>query len=283
MKKVAILFFGLVAAVMSPTVASAVSMVTVDWNPSNPLLVGLNAEATFTIVDATHLDVLLTNTSTAQPLILAGCPNGTTCPSGNNVNQLLTGLGFDLPGALTIAGGSVLIGTGSISQNFDPNGSAPPISLSGGADVSVEWGFANGVTFTSQLFPALGPGDETLANYLAALSSQTTPFHVIDGTDPNLDGTDGLDGPQAGLVANPNLYDLGGVGAIRNSALIHLTLANGTLLNLDSFDTHTVRFEFGSSLIYGTPADGNVPEPATLVLLGSGLAGLAIWKRRKMA
>jgi hypothetical protein len=268
----------LVAAFMSPAVASAVTTVTVDWNPANPLVVGLNAEATFTIVDATHLNVLLTNTSTAQPLILAGCPNGTTCPSGNNGNQLLTGLGFDLPGPLTISGGSAAIGPGSASLNFDNVGS----QLSAGADVSVEWGFANGVTFTASLFPTSPPfSTQTMANYFSTIAAQTTEFQVVDGTHPNLDGPDGLGGPQAGLVANPVLYPLGGLGAIQNSALFHLTLAGGTLPNLDSFDPNTVRFEFGSALIFGTPG-GDTPEPATLVLLGSGLAGLAIWRWRKL-
>jgi hypothetical protein len=270
----------LIAVVMSPAVASAVSTVTVDWNPANPLVVGLNAEATFTIVDATHLDVLLTNTSTAQPLILAGCPNGTTCPSGNNVNQLLTGLGFDLPGPLTILGGSGEIGAGSSSVNFVPGF---PGQGGAGADISVEWGFANDVTFTASLFPTSPPfSTQTMANYLSTIAAQTTPFHVVDGADPNLDGPDGLNGPQAGLVANPALYPLGGAGAIQNSALFHLTLEGGTLPNLDSFNPNTVRFEFGSALIFGTPG-GDTPEPATLVLLGSGLAGLAIWRRMKLS
>lgn len=252
----------------SPGPASADTIVF--WNPSNPTVVGLNAEAIFHQVDATHIDITLINISTAQPTIL----NDNYTASQNSANQLLVGLGFDLGVAIT--GGSAFIASSPSSTGLFDTG-----TYGAGTNVSVEWGFANNVTFTAVNFaPGCPTGGctVTMADYLSTISAQTTVFQAVNGSHPNLDGPSSLNGPQPGMATNPPLYALGGVGATETATLYHLILSGP--VDLTNFDPSTVRFEFGSALIFGKPSTP-VPEPASLLLLGSGLAGLVLWRRRK--
>jgi hypothetical protein len=210
---------------------------------------GLSATADFSYSGST-LTIALTNTSTALP-------------SGfSNSDQLLTSIGFDFNGGLTITGGSVVVGAGSTAF-FDSG------NLFGGADVSSEWGFGNANTTT---------GFAGLDNVVSAMQSSTVSkggsAFAPDLLD--LDGPSNLNGPQGGLTNG--LLPLGGLGAIDNSGLITLSLS-GVLGSLD-FLTNGVVVEFGSDAHF----INTVPEPTTIALLGIGLAGLAgaeVRRRRK--
>lgn len=180
---------------------------------------GLRAEAEFTLLDGgTTLQVRLRNLST-------GVPGGF-----DNSDQLLTSISFDLgapgenAGDPKIVGGSVALGAASMSVNFSETAVGP------GDDVSGEYGYGNGGT--TGLLP----------NFLTAMAAGSTPFG-----GPNLDGPVILDGPQAGLVASPNLVPLGGLGAIQDEVV-------GTLL----LDQAVTSFDFlrdnGATVEYGSDA-----------------------------
>jgi hypothetical protein len=199
---------------------------------------GLSAEVEFTLLDSTHLQIRARNTSTAVPV-------GFT-----SSDQILTGISWDfgglnaMPGDALVVGGSVVIGPTSQSIDFDAGSFGP------GYNVSGEWGFSN-----------LG-NTGLLQNFISAEAAQTTPFGGA-----NLDGPTNLDGPQGGIVANPLLVSLGGLGAIRDEIVATLTI-NQPLADLRFLAANGVRVEFGSDAAFIT-----IPEPATLALLPLGLLG----------
>lgn len=202
---------------------------------------GLSAEAEFTVLSPTTLQIRLQNTST-------GTPDGFS-----NSDQILTGLSWDFGepgfnGDVTITGGSVVIGSGSASVDFDTGSYGP------GFDVSGEWGYGN------------MDGTGALTNFVTANTALATPFGGA-----NLDGPDSIDGPQGGLVANPLLIALGGIGAIQDEVIATLTLSGPITeaqLLIDLVGNGT-RVEFGSdaAFIPGTL----VPGPGALGLLVSAV------------
>lgn len=205
---------------------------------------GLAAEAEFTLIGAlptSTMQVRLRNTSTGVPF------------GFDSSDQLLTGVSWDSPppgpGGTEIAGGAVVIGPSSMSVNFDTGSYGP------GFDVSGEYGYGN------------MNGTGLLENFISADHAQTTPFGGA-----NLDGPANIDGPQAGLVADPPLVPLGGLGAIQNEIIATLTLSD-PISDLDFLAANGVRVEFGSDAAFIT-----VPEPSALLLLA--LAGLAGRRQR---
>jgi len=216
---------------------------------------GLSATADFTLINPNTLQIVLTNTSTGYPSYFEG--------AGLNSNILLTSIAFNL-GGISILGGSVIVPPGSSTVNFDDVGS----QLTGGADISVEWGYGNAGT----------TGFGSLVNYVSAMQAGTTSFQSVDLAHPNLDGSDTtLNGPQGGLISD-TLYPsvgVGGLGAVLDSVTITLDLSDVIDDDLSFLDNGVI-VEFGSDAAF-VP----VPEPATMLLFGSGLIGLAVVGRKK--
>lgn len=177
---------------------------------------GLTAEAEFNLPNATTLTVRLKNTST-------GVPIGFT-----SADQLLTGVSFDFAGATSITGGSVVTGPSSASLNFSI------ANVSANADVSGEYGFGNGGT------------TGFLPNFFSGNQAGATQF-----AGPNLDATTGINGPQAGLVANPIVVPLGGLGAIQDEIVATLNLSQA-IQDLSFLDNGVIA-EFGSDAAFITP------------------------------
>jgi hypothetical protein len=203
--------------------ASAVLIVYSD--PS-----GLGAEADFTLINPTTLQVRLKNTST-------GVPDGFS-----NSDQILTGVSWDFDpagsGGPNIIGGSVMTGATSFSIGFDI------LNVGSNADVSGEWGYSN------------NNGSGMMQNFITATRAQSTSFGGA-----NLDGPVVIDGPSAGLISSAFSLPLGGIGAIQDE--IVATLFLDTALSDLSFLDNGTRVEFGSDAHFIS-----VPGPAAWSLLG---------------
>lgn len=206
--------------------SSSLGIIVVGTDPS-----GLAAEAEFTLINSTTLEVKLKNVST-------GVPTGFS-----SSDQILTGVSWAFPAGQQITGGTVVIGVGSKSENFSTG------AYFAGDSVNGEWGFGNAAQ--SGLFP----------NFITTLQAGSTPF-----SGPNLDGPANLNGPQGGVIPTNPLVDLGGLGAISNSIRATLTLS-APLDNLNFLDDKFVRFEFGSDAAFITVP---TPTGGLAVLLGTG-------------
>ncbi len=219
----------LVAAALSAAAAGGVqgSLLVTFSAPS-----GLAAVAEFSVLNPTTLRVRLRNTSTAVP---AGFSNS---------DQILTGLSWDFgaagSGGITIIAGTVFTGPGSLSVSFDIT------NVGSSADVSGEWGYGN------------GGGSGAMTNFFSTNTAQATPF-----SGANLDGPVNLSGPQGGLVSNPMIIPVGGLGAIQDEVIATLTLS-GPLTEaqlLADLLANGTRVEFGSDAAFlpGIPAPGVLP------------------------
>lgn len=213
---------------------------------------GLSAEAEFTMLNPTTLEVRLKNTSTGVPL------------GFDSSDQILTGISWDFGhvgfnGDAMITGGTVVTGPSSFSVNFRVSNFSVS-NVGANADVTGEYGYGN------------MDGTGALTNFVTAHSPQSTAF---GGT--NLDGTVNIDGPQAGLISSAFSLPLGGLGAIQDEIIATLTLsepvAQADIFGVLGLTENAARVEFGSDALFITN-----PEPASLGLMMVG--ALAILRRR---
>jgi len=195
----------------------------------------------------------VTNTSTGWP---AGLEQDTS-------NQFLTSVSFELGGGVEIIGGTATLGQGAYTINFDKIDT----QLGEGDDVSGEWGYGNTTQNTG-----------LARNFVTTNQAHATRFV----TSQNLDGPGNLSGPQGGLLTDPPLMDVGGLGGIAGSVVFNLTLSDDW--DIAGFSSSGATIEFGSDAKFvSTPTFKRAPEPATLALLvmGSGAFTLGSCRKRR--
>jgi hypothetical protein len=206
-----------------------------------------SAEAIFEMPNAGSLTITLTNTSTADVLI---------------PTELLTAIFFSGIPALTPV--SATLNSGS-TVSFGPDG---------GGNVGGEWAFATGLVGA--------PNGATGGISSAGFGLFGNPNFV----GSNLQDPAAVDGDNYGITsANDNLATgnaqvTGNVALIKNSVIFGLSGLPG---GFDLSSITNVSFQYGTVLtdpnVPGTPPQ--VPEPGTLLLLGAGLLGLVVVRRRK--
>lgn len=234
-------------SIMSTTARAA--SITVDeiiYNNSPATNSSINGTVDMTLA-GNILTIVLTNTTSEVASLDAA-------------NNLLTGVGFDLPSSVDVVGGTATSAGGASNINFN----------SSITNVSGEWGYGN--SKQGQFNNAISSIDAIVATLVASTDNKFDPNKV--------ENPDNLAGPEFGLLsASVDASVAGGLNAIQDSITIAVILS-GTLPSnlLDQIEAGDVVISFGSSnsSVITTPPPDPSPDPVPLpaaVWMGFALLG----------
>jgi len=200
----------------------------------------LSVDVEFTSPDANTLVITLINTT-------SGFSFGDLDDSPSSI--ALTGLGFQTLG-FGINGGMV--------EGTDTEGNP--------ANWTFYWGYDNN---------PLASGPFLNLSTLVVDSVVSTLTAAVDTPFDSSAGNGDIDGPQHGIL--PESYSGDKMPYLLGSATITLDLTDGGIADLEDYVAF-LNSEGNVVASFGSPAA--VPEPSTLLLLGTGLAGLGAFRRK---
>ena len=183
-------------------------------------------------------------------------------PAVDVPSNILTGVFFNMPGNVDLGEVSALLSGGSTVLN---SATQPAGGVVGG-----EWAYKNNLGGNSSVqafFP--GTNEGISSSGLGVFGNATFP-------GVNLAGPNAVDGMQYGIIS--------GIAGNANAAItsnplvqnaVQFTLS-GVSASFNVLNITHVGFQYGTAL-----GEHKVPEPGTLLLLGSGLMGIALYRRRR--